>query len=328
MDEDSQHRDVGHPQLLRQPPRLRLPSGAVAGNDDHAVEGLHRLHVVRVTYHVDEWQQRALLVPVRDDPPRDVWDEGKLVDAEQLAWDKQPDPRGEFAPLPSSLATARSYKSWNTALKAYLYRTQTVTVYRCPGLKEYSAAGETEGEFRVRLTQKAKEQRDLDLEKLRKQYASQLDSLQGKLRTARQKVEREKSQFQTKTVQSAISLGTSVLGALFGRKLLSSTNVSRAGTAMRSVSRAADERADIQQAEKSVEELEAEWKELERKFQEQVAEVERETHPDRLELEELQVRPRKSDISIEQVALAWTPWRVDDAGIAEPAWDASPAPTP
>jgi hypothetical protein len=29
------------------------------------------------------------------------------------------------------------------------------------------------------------------------------------------------------------------------------------------------------------------------------------------------ITPRKSDLSIDNVALAWTPWHVDAAGIAE-----------
>ena len=286
-----------------------------------ALLGNGRLHFVRVTYHVDTWEDRTLLVALRDDPPREIWDQAELVAADKLEWDDQPDARGVFADLPSAAMSARKYKSWNTALKDFLYRTQTLTAYRCSELKEYSEADETEGEFRIRLTQRAKEQRDIDVEKLRKKYATKLASLQERIRTAEQRVDREKSQMQTKTVQAAISFGTSVLGALLGRKLLSSTNVSRAGTAMRSAQRASNERSDISRAKESVEALQKKLTDLEQKFQEQVEQVERATHPDQLELEPLDIRPRKSDISTKPILLAWTPWRVDANGIAEPAWN-------
>ena len=41
-----------------------------------------------------------------------------------------------------------------------------------------------------------------------------------------------------------------------------------------------------------------------------------------LELEELVVTPRKSDIDIgiEDFSICWRPWRIDASGIAEPAW--------
>jgi hypothetical protein len=39
-----------------------------------------------------------------------------------------------------------------------------------------------------------------------------------------------------------------------------------------------------------------------------------------LELEELAIRPKKADISIERVTLVWTPWRVSQDGVAEPGF--------
>lgn len=38
------------------------------------------------------------------------------------------------------------------------------------------------------------------------------------------------------------------------------------------------------------------------------------------ELEEVTVRPRKTDIEASRPALVWTPWRVDAEGIAERAF--------
>jgi hypothetical protein len=37
-----------------------------------------------------------------------------------------------------------------------------------------------------------------------------------------------------------------------------------------------------------------------------------------IECEELAIRPKKADVSIERVALIWTPWRIRDDGVAEP----------
>jgi hypothetical protein len=287
-----------------------------------ALWGQAKLHFVRATYKVDCWQERSLLANENLDSPGDVWEAATQVDPDSLDWDDQPQADGQFSALPSSLASARTYKSLATALKNSLYQGQTLTVYKCGDLKLYSEAGETEGDFRIRLSQQAKEKRDEDVEKLRKKYTGSLATIQDRLRAAKEKVDRERSQFQSKTVQSAISLGTSVLGALFGRKLLSATNVNRAGSAIRTVGRAADERGDIARAEEGVEALQQKLQALETEFKQQVDELEQATRADQLELEPLEVRPRKSDIGVEPIALVWTPWRVDSSGIAEPAWSA------
>ena len=38
----------------------------------------------------------------------------------------------------------------------------------------------------------------------------------------------------------------------------------------------------------------------------------------RLEITEIQVRPRKTDITVYKMGLVWTPWRITSDGIAEP----------
>src|SRR5690606_31877942 len=93
------------------------------------------------------------------------------------------------------------------------------------------------------------------------------------IRKAEQRVEREKAQASHQVMQTAISFGTSILGALFGRKLASATNIGRAATSMRSASRAAQQRADVGQAQESVEALRERLASLDEEFQAEVAKV-------------------------------------------------------
>ena len=93
------------------------------------------------------------------------------------------------------MTRAKSYASWEKSLKAFAYRQCRLNLWYCPSLKTYSQAGESEGDFRVRLQQAAREQRDLRIEKLRKTYAPKLRSLQDRIRRAEQRVQREQSQY-------------------------------------------------------------------------------------------------------------------------------------
>jgi hypothetical protein len=108
---------------------------------------------------------------------------------------------------------------------------------------------------------------------------------------------------------------------MFGRKVASIGSVGRATTAVRGVGRAAREKGDVARA---VRELEAQQKklvEMETEFEAEVQAIRESADPTALELEELQIRPRKSDIAIDRIALVWTPWRVGADGVAEPAFD-------
>jgi hypothetical protein len=54
---------------------------------------------------------------------------------------------------------------------------------------------------------------------LRERYAPKLARLGDRIRRAPQRVEVEKSQYRQQKMQTVVSIGATVLGALFGRKL-------------------------------------------------------------------------------------------------------------
>ena len=72
-------------------------------------------------------------------------------------------------------------------------------------LKLTSNPGESEGDFRARLAQSLREHRDGAVSKLREKHAAKLKSLDERLRRAADRVEREKSQYSQRKLDTAIS---------------------------------------------------------------------------------------------------------------------------
>lgn len=282
--------------------------------------GVAQLHFSKSTAKVDTWQTAALLASICDEVPDDIWEEADSVAHEELDFDTDPDGDASFVALPAELTQNKNYASWKTALKNHLYRTHSLTLFDCKQLKMKAMPEESEGDFRVRLKQAAVEQRDLGIEKLRKKYAPKLKALEERIRKAELNVAEQKSQVKQQALSTALSVGTTVLGALFGRKLRSSTNVSKAATSMRSASRIASEKSDVTRAEQNAEALEEQLEALEEDFTRDSEALRAALDPDALELTEISIRPRKSDLSVDQVALVWTPWIVNNVGIAEPAF--------
>ena len=116
-------------------------------------------------------------------------------------------------------------------------------------------------------------------------------------------------------------MGSSVLGALLGRKTISQANVGRAASAAKAAGRAVQQHGDVGQAGESLEVLRQKYAELE-------AEVPgggaisstRILRAEAAKLEAMPIRPRKADITVEQVVLAWTPWKVGADGKPESAY--------
>jgi len=284
--------------------------------------GRVKLHFVKSgSAGFDVWQQRTLVLPA-DVSGIEEWDSAELIDEQQLR--SQPASNdAAFAEVPAEMLNAKSYDSWAKALKGAAYRSQTLSVWTCPSLKSTSQPGEAERDFRLRLELDAREARERETGKLRSKYASKSASIEKRIKTAEQRVEHEKGQASRAAMDSVISIGSTLLGALFGRKAFSVTNVGKAATAARGVGRAAEQRSDIGRANETLEDLKAE---LDAVNDELAAEVERiatEFHPQSIVLEELTVTPRKSDIQVAALAVAWCPWLVDASGFSTPAWKRS-----
>ena len=271
-----------------------------------ALCGTAKLHFVRASYKIDVWVERALFSLLQSKHVQAPWK--NAVDV-MPAWDLdgQPEEAFGFADVPAELRSQSSFAKWEKQFKTYLYQSQTVGAWKCSVLKLYSEAGELEGDFRARLSQRCKEQRDLQVEKLRNRYGSKLATLRDRIRAAEQRVDRETEQYRKASFNSVVKIGSSLMGALFGRKLMSRTNISKASTSVRSLGSAAEQRGDIGRAKEKLEAYQEQLEEMERQFDSDVAELELEYDVEALELESLELRPRKSDIQVEAISVVWTP---------------------
>jgi uncharacterized protein DUF87 len=278
--------------------------------------GAAKLHFVDAKAQVDAWVDAWLMASVVDGD--DPWDRAESL-AEAPEIETQPDAKGTFDDLPAAASQTRSYAAWAKDLGESLYRTKTLDLRRCAPLRLSGKAGESEGDFKVRVGQAAREARDATIAALRQKYAAKLDVIAGQEQRAADRVAREQAQVQQQTVQTAISVGATLLGAFFGRKALSTATLGRASTAARGVSRTLKEREDVGGANESLESVRARRAEIEAELQAEIQQLNVANDPGQLAIETTSVRPRKSDVTVEGVSLVWVPYWVGSGGSARPA---------
>ncbi|MCR9201982.1 MAG: ATP-binding protein [Planctomycetaceae bacterium] len=308
------------------PPEIEeyfLPlSGSVEGLQYRpALLGQSRVHFVSSKYDIDRWDEVTLLAATGDDIPPDLWTEADEWDEDDFPeLESEPESEAAWRDLATALTSKKSYSKWSSLLKDYLYRNRRLHIWSCKPLDETSRHDESESDFRIRLRHAAREERDLRVEKMRSKYASRFRTLADQIRRAEQKVEREKSQKSQKTMSAGISVLTSIAGALFGRKLKSVTNVSRAGTAMRSAGSVAKEAEDVRHAEEALAALHERHRDLDNEVEDEVLKIQDLFDPDLMELKQEEIKPRKSDISVERVVLVWLPYTSDGNGLRDRAF--------
>jgi hypothetical protein len=110
------------------------------------------------------------------------------------------------------------------------------------------------------------------------------------------------------------------LGALLGRKAVSTSTVGRATTTVRGAGRAMKERQDIGRAQANLEAVRQQKADLESQLNAEVDKLGTSLDPLSAELETISLKPTKQNIAVRLVTLVWTPsWR-DTSGALTAAW--------
>jgi hypothetical protein len=294
------------PEIAERFMRMRQPLGGGALIYQPALLARARLHFAAARPKVDVWRDGVYFALLESDSS-DPWARAESLDARDLALDAAPDPRAAFAELPPGVARAKSFAAFAKQLEEFLYRTARVSLWSAPELKETSQPDEPEGDFRARLQQSQREARDLELAKVRARYAPKVQRLQERIRNAEQKVDKEQSQVRDSRLGAAVSFGTGILGAIFGRKVLSAGNAGRAGGVVRSARKISKEKADVAHATEDLRALQDELAALEAELAQACAEV-RTGIGAGVRLERADVAPKKGDLDVYELALAWVPY--------------------
>jgi DNA helicase HerA-like ATPase len=275
--------------------------------------GRVRLHYVNARRGIDEWVDLTLLGPAGA-TANARWEEAVRLDDEP-GLESAPAPGFWFEPLPAKTARKETVAAARKALADWAYRSAVLTLWSCGALGAWSEPGESDAAFRVRVAHLARERRDLAVEKLRMKYAPKLRAIEKRLQTAEQRLGREQSQYVQQRMQTAISLGATVLGAVLGRKMTGVRSVGRATAAARGASRVSRERDDIARAQESIGTVLADRSDLEREMETETEAIRTQHDPTGLTIEAVEIRSRKADIAAAEPVLVWVPMGEDADGL-------------
>ncbi|HTM32762.1 MAG TPA: hypothetical protein VL263_15730 [Vicinamibacterales bacterium] len=268
--------------------------------------------VARITYSdtklgIDETRTVTLVTPINDSAVAVDWDHAEPADFQVDDLATRPPAGTGFSPLPAAATRPRSYATWEKDFARWSAQSQSIEVLRSARAGLGSAPDESERDFRIRLQQTMREGRDAALARVREKHAAKIRTAEDKLRRAQQAVDRESQQATESKMTAAVSFGTSVLGALLGRKTISAANIGRVATAARSMGRVTRESADVTRATSTVGVLEQQLADLQGALESELASVQAEWDPAAEDLQRVVVKPKRGGVSVQMVGLLWRP---------------------
>jgi Helicase HerA, central domain len=250
---------------------------------------------------IDQTREALLEAPFPDGISGAQWTEICDVDLAEL--EKEPADDAQFSDVPNAALQPKNYANWQKDFLQGMVATQRLRIFRCPSLKTVAKPGESEAEFRASIALAARESRDAAVETLRKKYAPKLAALQTRLARAEAAVAKQKEQASHARIQTAISVGSTLLGAILGRKTLSSATISKAATAARGVGRSMQEGSEAATAEQNAEAIRTQIADMETEVEAESAALAA-TEP---KIDVVEVKPARAGVSVRLIALGWMP---------------------
>ncbi len=232
------------------------------------------------------------------------WEDADPLNIDVRDLESRPEPDALFSNVPPEINTERKLKAYAKDFSDYLYHEKRLPLLYNPVLKLYSKPGESERDFKVRLQQQAREERDAEVDKMRKRYRTKLDRLETRLRREERELEEDEQEYQARKREEMISGAETVIGMLgiFGRRRRS---LSTAATKRRMTARA---KADIEESHAEIARLQAEIEDLQQAIEEEAADITQKWADTLDQIETYLVKPRRADVNIDTVALGWLPY--------------------
>lgn len=262
--------------------------------------GIAKLHFVNAKNKIDLWQDVSIVLGMKDADPID-WSKGENIPGLEKVLQKEPIAGSTFGELSSKFYQEKNYELFAKKLETSLYQNNALTLYQTLDPPLTSKPGEEEKDFRIRVALEMREKRDESVKKLRKKYEDEILTLSKKLRSAQEKMVEKQERASAQKTETMISVGSTILGTLFGRRVTKGT-ITQAGSTLKKAGRMQKESRDAAQMQQEIDRYQTELEELEAKLNREIASI---GSPDSIQVETLAIAPRKSDISVGQVAVLW-----------------------
>ncbi|MFN2225703.1 MAG: ATP-binding protein [Anaerolineae bacterium] len=288
-----------------------------------ALAGLAQVRYVHNKSRQTHAENAAHLLPLEREGQVLDW-AGSRVQLDMDDLGRGPEKDALFADLPADMGAAKRYTELKGEYEDYLYYNSAITLWHNPHVDLYSEPGEEEKSFLRRCRKAAEEAHEADADKLKEKYEREVDKLEDRLHREERELEEDKIEYDARKQEELLSGVESVL-SLFG----SSRRSSRLSTASRKRRMSRQAKADVEESKETIDDLKAEIEDLEKEAKQELEEL-AETWGERIEeLEEVEVRPRRADVRVEYLGLAWLPqWQTTAGGqaLSLPAFEAVPAP--
>jgi len=260
------------------------------------------IHYINSTKNIDLETTETCKIYLDEEMKNINFDEKEEV--ENSNFETKERPNSHYYELPTFIQSEKELKAIEKDFVDYIYRNSKLTLYKNDELKLTSKQNESLGDFKIRLQDRLNEKIDLEVEKLQIKFQKENDSIENKLSKLYEKLEREEQQATSTTTDTIISIGTSILGAFFG-KSSTATTLGKVATSARGATKILKEKNDVKYVQNEINQLEEQRNSLKTMLENEIEKINSTNLSSNFPIEELFIKPKRSDIYNVKLELLW-----------------------
>ncbi|MGQ9888805.1 MAG: hypothetical protein ACUVSX_09985, partial [Aggregatilineales bacterium] len=217
----------------------------------------------------------------------------------------QPADSAIYGEVPPGLTDAKRLAALQRELIDMLYNTARLSVPYNPTLKLYGDPDADPSVFQALCVQRAREERDAEVDRVTRQFETALDRLEERARRKSRELRAEEQELADRRREELYTKGEALLSLLRGRTTYTLSRSSRASRWTRQT------KEDLRESREVIREIEAEMQRLEQQFGKQLEEINDRWARIAADIQEQTVSPLKRDIQPELFGVGWLPhWYV------------------
>jgi hypothetical protein len=218
----------------------------------------------------------------------------------------QPTEGAQFAELPRGALNAKTLAAFERDFAGHVYRDVTVSVMFHPQLKSAGVPDEKPHEFRARVESEVRVRRDAEIAQVKVKYQREIARVEKQLRKEERELEQDQADLAGRKREETVGVVESAFNFLTGRR--QSYAVTYAARRRRLTQKAESE---VQESADTIADLQDMLDQLQGALQDETAEINQRWAGIFDSAQEIALKARKSDITVDVFGLAWVPfWHV------------------
>jgi hypothetical protein len=259
-------------------------------------------------YGVDSEITKAALVESLDRRGVVRWDDFPYAGPSLDKVETMPAPGARFSGMEAPLNDSKLMTALQKDFNDWLFRNTEVTARANLALKIFAGPDVTQAEFMKECANAASDARDAEVAKKTAVIDKKIKSIEDKLFREERELQQDQADLQNRNIETGLSGAEAVAGLLgFGRKKSLSTSVSKYRMAQNA-------KEDVKESVDAISQYKKDLADLERQRDDIAKEVNDRWGGVVNQINEVSVKPKKTDIYVNIFGVAWKPYYLVQAG--------------